>query len=315
VFAQGTYELTDKLKATAGFRYTRDNKRDNYRLDFTSSFEGVPNDQVVEFNPTLYPDLAEKHFNLYSGKLQIDYTPSNNVLLYAGVTRGTKSGNFAAPVSAPVVIGRLSHGPETLWDYEAGIKSKFLDNRLLLNASAFYYDYRNYQAFALIDLVQTINNLDAWAYGGELEITAIPVSGLNISAGISYLKTKVKDVTLPDGFVTDSQLPQAPRFSGNASVSYTLPVGSDELTARLDAYFTSKFCFSVLCAPIEREKAYQTLDASLSYKKGDFTLTGFVKNLTDERYRNYALDVSSLGVAENIFARPRYYGATLSVNY
>ncbi|MFK4792302.1 TonB-dependent receptor [Sphingobium sp. ZW T5_29] len=315
IFAQGTYDLTDKLKFTVGARYTRDKKTDDYRLDFTSVSGGVVDNQLVTFNPSTNPSEARKRYNLYSGKVQFDYSPSENFMLFAGVTRGTKSGNFSAPVSAPVVVSRLPHGPEVLWDYEAGIKSKFLDNRLRINASAFYYDYQNYQAFSLIDLVQTISNHDAWVYGGELEITAVPVEGLNISGGVSYLKSKVKDIGLPDGTTTDSRLPQAPRWSGNASISYTLPVAGGDLTARLDGTFTSGFCFSVVCAPVEREKAYQTLDGSLSYKFSDFTLTAFAKNITGEKYRTYALDVSSLGFLESIYTRPRYYGVTLSVNY
>ena len=315
IFAQGTYGLTEKLKLTVGARYTRDKKTDDYRLDFTSTSGGVTDNQIIEFNPTLNPDEARKRYNLYSGKLQLDYSPTDDILLFAGVTRGTKSGNFSAPVSAPVVVSRLPHGPEVLWSYETGLKSKFLDNRLRINASAFYYDYHNYQAFSLIDLVQTISNHDAWVYGGELEITAVPVEGLNISGGLSYLKSKVKGIGLPDGTTTDSRLPQAPRLSGNASISYTLPVGSGDLTARLDGTFTSGFCFSVVCAPVEREKAYQTLDASLSYKFDPFTLTAFAKNVTAEKYRTYALDVSSLGFLESIYTRPRYYGVTLSVNY
>ena len=314
-FAQATIELNDRLKVTAGARYTRDKKSDDYRLDFDTVISGVSDSQVVLFNPTLFPGLANKKYDLYSGKLQADYTPADNILLYAGVTRGTKSGNFSAPVSAPVVISRIPHGPEVLWDYEAGIKSKFFDNRLLFNASAFYYDYKNYQAFSLIDLVQTIGNRNAWVYGGEVEITTIPLEGLTVSGGLSYLKSKVKDVSLPDGTIVDSTLPQAPRFSGNASISYSQPVGDGELTARLDGYFSDKFCFSVVCAPIERESSYQTLDGSLSYTFRDFTLTGFVKNITREKYRVYALDVSALGVAENIYNRPRYYGVTLSIDY
>lgn len=322
-FFQGAYDLTDKLKITAGFRYTRDNKKDNYQLNFAEDLgdgNGPTNYQVL-FNPALQPSLARRRDNLYSGKLQLDYSPTSNLLLYAGVTRGTKGGNFSAPVSintgVPIsnVTDKLSHAPETLWDYEAGFKSKFLDNRVVLNGSAFYYDYRGYQTFALIDLVQTISNHNAWVYGGELELTAIPVEGLNISGGISYLKSRVHDVSLPDGTIVDSKLPQAPRFSGNASISYTLPLDDrSDLTARLDGTFTSGFCFSVVCAPIERESAYQTLDASIAYRMGDFTLTGFVKNLTNEHYRTYALDVAALGVAENIYARPRFYGVSLAVN-
>lgn len=315
VFAQATVPLSSALKVTAGARYTRDKKTDNYLLNFSSTFGGVTDSQVVPFNPALYPDLAKKTYDLYSGKLQVDYTPSDNILLYAGVTRGTKSGNFAAPVTAPVVIARLPHGPETLWDYEAGIKSRFLDNRLLVNASVFYYDYKNYQTFALIDLVQTISNRDAWVRGGELEVTALPARGLTLSAGVSYLESRVKDVGLPDGTIVDSRLPQAPRLSGNASIAYTHPAGNGELSARLDGYFTTGFCFSVVCAPIERERAYQTLDASLSYEIGKVTITGFVKNLTGEKYRTYALDVAALGVAEDIYNRPRYGGVTIAYRY
>jgi iron complex outermembrane recepter protein len=315
VFAQGVFKLTDALKLTAGFRYTRDNKSDNYLLNYEQISGGVASNSVVPFNPSLYPDLARRHDNLYSGKIQLNYTPSSNVLLYAGVTRGTKSGNFEAPAVAPVAIDRLPHKPEVLWDYEGGFKTKFLDNHLLINGSFFYYDYHDYQAFSLIDLVQTISNHDAWEYGGELEFTVIPTTGLNISGGVSYLKNKVKDVGLPDGTILDSHLPQAPRWSGNGSISYTLPAGPGDLTARLDGYFTTGFCFSVVCAPVEREKAYQTLDATVSYKYKDFMLSFFAKNVTGTKYRTFALDVSSLGFAENIYNRPRYYGLTLSVNY
>lgn len=73
----------------------------------------------------------------------------------------------------------------------------------------------------------------------EENLQKVPVEDLNISGGLSYLKSKVKGIGLPDGTTTDSRLPQAPRLSGNASISYTLPMGSGDLTARLDGTFTS----------------------------------------------------------------------------
>lgn len=314
VFAQGEIALTDTLKATLGGRYTRDHKRDIYQLNAHTVFGGAPTDEIVQFNPSLNPSQANRTFNLYSAKAQLNYSPSNDLLIYAGVTRGTKSGNFSAPVTTPVIIANLPHDPEVLYDYEAGIKSKLFDNRLRLNGAVFYYDYKHYQAFNLQNLVQTIANRNAWVYGGELEATAAPVNGLTLSAGLSYLKTKVKDVSLPDGTVVDRQMPQAPHFSGNASIAYTVPVSEGALTARLDGTYSSKFCFSVVCAPVEREGSYTTLDASLSYEFGDVTLIGFVKNATGVKYRIYGLDVSALGVMNSVLNRPRYYGLTLAVS-
>lgn len=314
-FAQTEVSLTDQLKLTVGGRYTRDDKTDRYRLDGNTTFEGEPTQDVILFNPSLYPQLADRTFDLYSAKVQLDYSVNDDVLLYAGITRGTKSGNFSAPVSVPVVISSLPHDPELLYSYETGFKSTLLDDSLRFNAAVFYYDYNNYQAFNLQGLVQTIANLDARAYGGEIELTAVPVRGLTLSAGISYLRTKVLDVTLPDGVVVDRDLPQAPKFSGNATVEYTHEVGPGDLTARVDGYYSDEFCFSVFCGPVDREGAYGTVDASLSYRYDQLTITAFGKNLTDESYRVYGLDVSALGVLNSVLARPRYYGVTVSYEY
>ena len=109
--------------------------------------------------------------------------------------------------------------------YELGMKAN-LGNTATLNVSAFYYDYRDYQAFSQVGVVQSVINLDATAQGLEAELNARPMDGLTLQLGASFLDSKVKDILLPDhATVVDHDLPQAPSFSGNALARYEFPLG------------------------------------------------------------------------------------------
>ena len=83
-----------------------------------------------------------------------------------------------------------------------------------VNASAFYYDYKDYQAFAQVGVIQTVVNLNARELGVELEVFSRPLRGLFLKFATSWLDTRVRNVLLPDAVsVVDHDLPQAPRWS------------------------------------------------------------------------------------------------------
>jgi iron complex outermembrane receptor protein len=83
-----------------------------------------------------------------------------------------------------------------LTSVEAGLKSTWLDGKLRFNASAFYYDYKDYQAFLFVQSSGVVVNKDAKIQGGELEISASPVHGLELQLGVSAFTAKVKDLEL-----------------------------------------------------------------------------------------------------------------------
>src|SRR5690606_22558198 len=102
-----------------------------------------------------------------------------------------------------------------------------------LNASFFYYDYKDYQAFNFRTLgdvpVGTIINMDATAKGAEIELALNPTEGLTTNFTATFLDTEVQDVALPAGRVVDRELPQSPSFAATAMVRYETPVGTNKV--------------------------------------------------------------------------------------
>jgi iron complex outermembrane receptor protein len=182
------------------------------------------------------------------------------------------------------------------------------------NASAFYYDYTDYQSFVQLGFNQTIINLPATAYGLEAEINSRPVTGLTLQLGVSALSSNVEDIVLPDATThVEHDMPQAPSFSGNALARYEFPMGGGMASVQADVQYSAKFCFTVLCAPVEKEAGYSVANARIGYaaEDGRWSVAAFVDNITDEEYRVYAFDSSLFaGVVAGVYGKPRTYGVT-----
>jgi iron complex outermembrane recepter protein len=168
--------------------------------------------------------------------------------------------------------------------------------------------------------VQTVINLDAKEFGLEAELNARPLPGLSLQLGASYLDSTVKDVPLPDlATIEDHELPQAPRLSANALARYEFPLGSaGKASVQADVQYTDKFCFTVLCAPVEREAAYFVTNLRVGYAadSGEWEIAAFVDNLLEEKYRVYAFDSSLFsGVVAGVYAKPRTYGLTATMRF
>ncbi|HEY5070498.1 MAG TPA: TonB-dependent receptor [Caulobacteraceae bacterium] len=115
-------------------------------------------------------------------------------LLYATVSRGFKSGGFNTQSVAAAPGQALPFQPEILTSYEAGLKSRFLDNRLQANVSAFYWDYQNHQEPVItytdvpgVTNLVFLNTGAARIYGGDLDIVARPWAGETISGSVEYV--------------------------------------------------------------------------------------------------------------------------------
>ena len=190
---------------------------------------------------------------------------------------------------------------------------------MTLNLSAFYYDYKDYQAFAQLGPVQTVINQDAEAQGLEVELNAYPTDRLTLQLGASFMDSEVKDILLPDlATVVDHDLPQAPSVSANALARYEFPLGGGTASIQGDVLYTDDFCFTVLCAPVEAEESYTVANARIGYAAPDgrWEIAAFVNNLFEEEYRVYAFDSSLFsGVVAGVYGKPLTYGVTASFRF
>ena len=310
IFGQVEYPVTSTISLIGGARYSWEQKRLNYSI-----FDlGVP---YADITPENRPDIAKKQFNNYSGKIEVDFKPSNDVLLYASVNRGTKGGGFGTLGYVPPDLSRIPYDQEVLTNYEGGFKLTLLDRKMHLNGSLFHYDYKNYQAYSAIGLSQFITNNRARVNGVELEVNGNPFPGLTYQLFETYLDAKVFDLTLPDGTVANSRsLPQAPRWSGGGMLRYGFQALSGELALETDWKWNSSQYFSAFNAPIDRQRPYALGNVRIEYKpkNAPIDLAFFVQNVTDKHYLVYSLDLSSLGFANQVYGRPRWFGGTVTVH-
>lgn len=121
--------------------------------------------------------LPRQKANLWSYHLELDYKPTENILLYASTAKGSKgpgyiNGTLAFFGDEPV--DNVGYGPEKLRSYEVGFKSVLAQ----FNASAFYYDYQDFQAVNFINQLLRVLNEDATSKGFEAELVLRPVDAV-----------------------------------------------------------------------------------------------------------------------------------------
>ena len=280
-FAQGTYSINDWLRATAGIRYTHDLKNELGIILVNLPSIGV------SFNS---PDQGEKTSGNISWKLGLDADVTPDTLVYASASTGYKAGGLNEGLNSP------GYEPEKLLAFALGVKNKFLNNRLRVNTEAFYWIYKNHQV-ATIAQVPPPGNL---GYVG-VNIPSSHIKGFDVD--INYLVTPSDLLTLSTEYLDASTGPYTVPASGStyhsdggAVVSspkwnitlaaqhyFDLPDGA-QITPGLRFHYTS----SQLLYPIANPNAYAgdepTLDLDLTYNSagGDWYVTGFIKNVTDE---------------------------------
>ena len=311
VFGQVEFKASEALSLIVGGRYSWDWKK----YDFTHAENGVTD---FVFNSTTNPDLAKQTFKNWSGKIEIDYRPSDDVVLYASVNDGTKSGGFGVQAFAPIAPATLPYDQEVLTNYEGGFKATFANRMVTFNGSVFHYDYKDYQAFSLEGLSQFVTNRPAKVTGFEGELTLRPATGLLLSAFLTHLDTKVKGITLPGGRVADRKMPQAPAWSLGGMLRYAFPVGPGSLAFQTDWKYDSAQYFSTFNAPIDHEDSHVVGNVRVSFETDDdrWVIAAFVNNVTDKEYRIYNLDLgAALGTSNQTYARPRWFGGSVTYNF
>jgi iron complex outermembrane receptor protein len=310
-YAQGTYQFTDQFSVTAGGRYTKEEKEFTTMLRRNAS--GVT---------TVPETTVDNSWDAFTPRLGFEYQVAPDLMTYISAARGFKSGGFNGRAQSLVEID--SFDPEYVWAYEAGFKSQWLDDRLMVNVAAYYNDYTDIQLTSVravegIIVVVTENAGEARIQGFEIELAAQPHESITIRGGLGYTDAEYTELA-PGATVTlDSQLVKVPEWTGNLAFDWTLPLGTDwsfvlggDVTYR-DSYFNDPNN-----TPLLEQDAYSLLGAHvrLQSENGRWEATVFGKNLTDERYMTNGLQsYGSFGTADGTFAPPREYGVTLRARF
>jgi iron complex outermembrane recepter protein len=214
VYAQTDAAVTDAISVTAGVRYTDEKKgyrfADNRAICQTlplstacidtRNFPSVDQDLNPATPPISIP--LDQQVKIWTPRFAINYTPSDDILLFASATRGFKSGGQSARATQVRLL--LPFDPEKVWSYEAGIKSEWLDRRLRLNVTAFQADTVDIQGGSAFITTNPVTGAQALNFvtrnfagfdnqGVEIEAQAVPLEGLTLTfaAGLQDAKYKI----------------------------------------------------------------------------------------------------------------------------
>ncbi len=320
VFGQYEYDFGDTFTLIAGLRWSQDDKDLIFnQTSFNMEDQGIASGSVI-FNLAdeavgQFADIPVIDYGDYAARLQLNINSSKDTLWFVSWNRGIKGGNWTA--AATVAIEDLRHREETLNSYEIGVKTSIGDGLGRFNATLFYYDYEDYQAFSLTGLTPQVTNSDATANGGELEVFLHPGDGWDVAFGASFIDSEVDFV--PAVFdmtgTTNAEFPQAPSTSLNALVRKSWGALNGEFAVQFDGNWSDDQFLEGTNSLVSVQEAYAVLNARLSYSTDNWSVAGWVKNFNDEDYLLYNLDLGLAGFIEQVYAPPRQWGVTFQYNW
>jgi iron complex outermembrane receptor protein len=300
VFGQVDYQPIEALTLTAGLRY----ERFWDRLNLSNTFD----DPVLGTAPSglaVQDSLTEGDVLL--PRFAVQYRVNPAVTLYGTIARGYKPGtqNYAASTLNNLIIR-----PESLWNYEVGVKTNWLNNRLSANLAFFWSNVDDYQIL-LSDPTGGINtfitNGGVSTKGFELELSAKPAKGVELIAGFGYTDARFTRYTNPftGQNLNGNRLTYAPDFTFNVGVQYRHPVG---FFGRVDLQGVGTVFFDDVNRLKQDPFALVNARVGYEWKSGGVYL--YVKNLLDQTYVTTAFtgffdDLASYGDRRTIGVQVR----------
>jgi iron complex outermembrane receptor protein len=276
-FAQASYKLTDQLDLTVALRHDKDERTQNL-----SGFEpgGAPitGGQSADFEEWL-------------PKAQLSYKATSSLMYYATFSEGFRPGGFNAGANPEV---GSAFPAEKTYNYEVGLKSEWLDRRLLANAAVFFTNYLN-QQFTLVSVTQQGVFQDTYSAdktqvkGAELEVQARPVAGLDLGAAVGYQDAIIKsfgnalNLGINTATFEGKTVPLVSRYNGNLTAQYTAPI-----TPQIRGFARTEYILEgpVYWNPdnVDRQGSYGLVNMRMGIEGDSWTAALFGNNVFDKHY-------------------------------
>jgi iron complex outermembrane receptor protein len=333
-YAQANFHFNDKLFATAGGRFSKDDKEADYK-QVTNAFL-----QSVRANESeTLPDIDDSRFTY---RLGLNYEPNKNQLFFLTYSTGYKSAGYNSGAGAPVPPTRV-FGRETTADWELGAKTSWLDHALTLNLTFYRMDINGFQDRAFDGTSFTVRNAgNLRNQGFEFDGIARPLANFSVFANVAYLDSEFTDYPAAPGLPGTPNIAQdlkgkpatySPKWTGRVGVDWTGELANGfswDVNSNLS--FTSKFY-----GGLQNDANPQTIingyalvgaRASINAPGNRWTFSVFSNNMLNKQYalgNLYQFLGGPLGLLNGPFvgssavrelhADPRTIGASLTFRY
>jgi iron complex outermembrane recepter protein len=307
IFGQATYKVTEKFSVMAGARYNDETK------------SGTSRNLLARPVST---STVKTSFDSFTPEAQIQYRPNEDILFYAGVSKGFKSGGFNLLAAGTPT----KYDPETIVAYESGLRASLPQSRTTFNVAAFRYDYTDLQLRTLVftgtggGAVATVSNAAAARING-LEVNSdIKIGdGFSIDVGASFLDAKFLNYISPSNRLdlSGTRLPLAPTVSGTVGLAYVGDLAGGALRARVEYVYRSQIIFPLtIDAPENFDGPSSIYNATLRWTepKKRYYLEVVGRNLGDALYRVQRGDVFFSGVYDS-FGAPQTAEVRVGFNF
>ncbi len=324
VFGEFTYDLSDRMRATAGVRYTDEEKTFSGRseiVDPTIYLAFLPPSGLLGPGDNgglideIYDSKDTESWDDVTFKFALEYDFGEDTLAYALFSQGFKSGGYQG-TAATSLVATTPFDPENVDNYEIGLKSTFLDKRLRSNMSIFFMDYTDLQGGIVTNAgTPKTLNADAEIKGFEWELIGLPMEGLRLGLSLGYLDSEYTDY---EGAPEREGEPVngLPDLKYSLFGDYYFNALGGEINLHADYVWEEETTDGLGISTIPQ---WDVLNLSVGYTSGsgNWELIGWVRNATDEEYwlENTISSSSPPEAAPRMIAAPGTVGATLNYRF
>lgn len=351
-YADASWKATPELELNAGIRYTFDEKQFRMRINEVDSDLGP----FFVFGFTTEDFIGEtRNFDAVTPRFTLRWSPNDDLSFWGSVTRGWKAGGFGSfslTLPTPEALGftpeeiracedeelgifcvvnedgTVPEGttvspfdPEKNWSYEIGTKSDFLDHRLSVEASVYYFNFKNLQITffdeeVLNTLVENVGQVDG--FGIEMSVRARPTENFDLLLAGGWAHTDIARV--PASICVDcdgNRLTQNPKFTLSGLAQYHLPLGPGELTVASELRYQSSFFGGLDNLAFSKVEGYADVGFRLSFAAtGGWTIAAWLENAFNDLYYDGSND-NAFPIPSTFFgpSRPRTFGIDLQWSF
>ena len=338
VFAQATFDFTEKLSVTAGMRYTKEDRDylpDQYIEEMPLGglpfpcFNSDGSTKICALGDRAVPyETVNNSISENTPMVSISYSFTDDVMLYGTYSEGFKVGGFTQRIFPPEP-SLPAFGPEYVDSLEAGIKAELLDNSLRVNLAVYSADYSDLQI--LISEPSrvgpyTTNAGDATIDGFELEINYLSQNGVLIDLAVGYTDAGYDSLN-PDlfsGLRVSDPFVFISEWNTNLSVTKTFDTQVGEITPRLDWSWRSEFYTNAGGLPfapawadplVQPDYSVVNMSARWESATSGLSVTVGVDNVADEEFSIFGDYQSTFGSTAQAFDRGRQYYLMLGYSF
>lgn len=350
VFGQATWAVTSRFRLVGGLRYTYERKKTDsqnaiYTYFVPQAYPLVPSSAFQVFG---FSTIGSQSWDQTNWKAGFEFDLAPKSLLYANVSTGFKAGGF---YFQPIPGAKDTYDPEKVTAYTAGLKNRFMDDRLQLNLEAFDLEYTGQQIAtllfaqlgpALIPYFPNQNAGKARIRGGEAEGQFLLTPNTLVTADVQYLDAKYESLVYESGvpapvcpstFVPPPNGPvfsidcsgkpelQSPKWALDLSAQQTFPLSNGgDIVFGVNTRHESSRWTNLTYAPFTLAPAYWRTNLTLTYDTPGrrYSITGFANNLENKAEPEAigtGLSFPTIPLIPVTLKPPRTFGVRVSAHF